>query len=84
MPAEGSTLELVAFVKGENIRDLTAGGRVYIAVKVLPLNDRESDRQESSAFAVFDFQGDVDWVLLKATLEDFPKHTGNSKCPTLT
>ena len=68
MPAEGSTLELVAFVKGENLQDLTAGGRVYIWVKVFP-----TTKTESVASAVFDFQGDVDWVLLKATLEDFPK-----------
>jgi hypothetical protein len=68
MPAPGSTLELVAFVKGENIRDLTAGGRIFIAFKVFPMNETES-----IASAVFDFQGDIDWVLLKATLEDFPK-----------
>ena len=68
MPAEGSTLELVAFVKGEYLQDLTAGGRVYIGVKVFP-----TTKTESVASAVFDFQGDVDWVLLKATLEDFPK-----------
>lgn len=67
MPAPGSTLELVAFVKGENIQDLTAGGRVFIALKVFPMI-----KTESVASAVFDFQGDVDWVLLKATLENFP------------
>ena len=49
MPAEGSTLELAAFVKGENIRDLTLGGRIFIAFKVF------SDSQEGSAYAVFDF-----------------------------
>lgn len=67
MPAPGSTLELVAFVKGEKIQDLTAGGRVFIGLKVFPMNERES-----VASAVFDYQGDVDWVLLKATLENFP------------
>ena len=68
MPAPGSTLELVAFVKGEKIQDLTAGGRVFIGLKVFPMNERES-----VASAVFDYQGDVDWVLLKATLENFPE-----------
>ncbi|MFN3996785.1 hypothetical protein [Algoriphagus sp.] len=58
----------MAFVKGENIQDLTAGGRIFIALKVFP-----TIKTESVASAVFDFQGDVDWVLLKATLEDFPK-----------
>lgn len=83
MPASGSTLELVAFVKGENIEDLTAGGRVFIALKVFPMI-----KTESVASAVFDFQGDVDWVLLKATLEDFPKDAKSIQVtlnmPTLT
>lgn len=73
MPAPGSTLELVAFVKGENIQDLTAGGRIHVGFKALTRNGTESATQKSSASAVFDFQGDVDWVLLKATLENFPK-----------
>lgn len=80
MPAPGSTVELAAFVKGENIRDLTAGGRIFIAFKVLPIN--------RSAYAVFDFQGDVDWVLLKATLENFPEDAESIQVtlnvPTLT
>lgn len=83
MPAPGSTLELVAFVKGENIQDLTAGGRVFIALKVFPMI-----KTESVATAVFDFQGDVDWVLLKATLENFPEEAENIQVtlnmPTLT
>ncbi len=80
MPAPGSTVELAAFVKGEKIRDLTAGGRIFIAFKVLPIN--------RSAYAVFDFQGDVDWVLLKATLENFPEEAESIQVtlnvPTLT
>lgn len=35
MPAPGSTLELYAFVKGENLRDLSAGGRISIFFQVL-------------------------------------------------
>lgn len=68
MPASGSTLELAAFVKGEKLQDLTAGGRVFIMLKVFPMI-----KTEAIATAVFDFQGDVDWVLLKATLEKFPE-----------
>ena len=83
MPAPGSTLELVAFVKGEKIQDLTAGGRVFIGLKVFP-----TIKKESFASAVFDFQGDVDWVLLKATLEDFPEDAESIQVtlnmPTLT
>ncbi|MFT7364948.1 MAG: hypothetical protein ACI9UV_003164, partial [Algoriphagus sp.] len=33
MPAPGSTVELLAFVKGENVRDLTLGGRVFILIQ---------------------------------------------------
>lgn len=71
MPAPGSTLELMAFVKGEDVVDLTAGGRVHIGIKVFPFENSES----RNAFATNEqlFQGDFDWFLLKATLENFPK-----------
>ncbi|MDF2156316.1 hypothetical protein [Algoriphagus sp. CAU 1675] len=71
MPAPGSTLELMAFVKGENVVDLTAGGRVHIGIKVFPFETSES----RNAFATNEqlLQGDFDWILLKATLENFPK-----------
>lgn len=68
MPLPGSTLELVAFIKGENVQDLTAGGRPYIMVKTFP-----QVKQISVAGTSLDMQGDFDWVLVKATLENFPK-----------
>ncbi|GMQ25594.1 hypothetical protein Aoki45_22760 [Algoriphagus sp. oki45] len=68
MPEPGSTVELVAFIKGENVQDLTAGGRVYIMVRTFPQINQISG--ESTAL---DMQGDFDWVLVKATLDNFPK-----------
>ncbi|MFC3416404.1 hypothetical protein [Algoriphagus hitonicola] len=71
MPAPGSTLELLAFVKGEDVIDLTAGGRVHIGIKVFPFENSES--RNASATNEQLFQGDFDWFLLKATLENFPE-----------
>lgn len=68
MPVPGSTLELVAFIKGEKVQDLSLGGRVYIAVKTFP-----QINQISAAGSALDLQGDFNWVLVKATLENFPK-----------
>ncbi|MBN3581678.1 hypothetical protein JYB64_04715 [Algoriphagus aestuarii] len=71
MPAPGSTVELMAFVKGENVVDLTAGGRVFISMKVFP--HEGSNVRSVGATNEELFQGDFDWFLLKATLENFPK-----------
>ena len=68
MPKPGSTLELVAFIKGEKVQDLTLGGRVYIAVSTFP-----QVNQISATTTTLDLQGDFNWVLVKATLENFPK-----------
>lgn len=68
MPVPGSTLELVAFIKGENVQDLTLGGRVFILVRTFP-----QINQISAAGTSLDMQGDFDWVLVSATLENFPK-----------
>ncbi|WP_157359693.1 hypothetical protein [Algoriphagus mannitolivorans] len=68
MPRPGSTLELVAFIKGEKVQDLTLGGRVYIGVSTFP-----QINQISAATTALDLQGDFNWVLVKATLENFPK-----------
>lgn len=71
MPAPGSTVELMAFVKGEDVVDLTAGGRVYILMKVFP--HEGSEIRSVGATNEQLFQGDFDWFLLKAKLENFPK-----------
>lgn len=71
MPAPGSTVELMAFVKGENVVDLTAGGRVHIGMKVF--TNETSESRSVAATNEELFQGDFDWFLLKATLENFPK-----------
>ena len=71
MPAPGSTLELMAFVKGEDVVDLTAGGRVFISMKVFPREGSESRSVGATNEELF--QGDFDWFLLKATMENFPE-----------
>lgn len=65
MPSPGSTVELYAFLKGENIRDLTAGGKINIFFRVLPGGPASGNELE--------LKGDFDWVPLKATLDNFPK-----------
>lgn len=88
MPAQGSTLELTAFVKGENIRDLTVGGNIHIGFKVLPWKDPKLTTEPRGAFSGLELQGDFDWVLMKATLEDFPEDAESIQVtlhmPTLT
>lgn len=71
MPAPGSTVELMAFVKGEDVIDLTLGGRVSIFMQVI--SNENSESRNASATNEELFQGDFDWFLLKATLENFPK-----------
>jgi hypothetical protein len=80
MPAPGNTLELNAFVKGENVKDLTAGGRVYVLIQVFPQGTTSGNEPS--------LKEDFDWVLLKATLENFPKEAESIRVslavPTLT
>jgi hypothetical protein len=71
MPAPGSTVELMAFVKGEDVLDLTLGGRVHIGMKVI--SGENSESRGASATNEELFQGNFDWFLLKTTLENFPK-----------
>ncbi len=72
MPLPGNTVELMAFVKGEDVVDLTLGGRVHIGMKVFSGKNNES--RIASATNEELFQGDFDWFLLKTTLENFPKN----------
>ncbi|MFT4858930.1 MAG: hypothetical protein ACJAWX_001546 [Algoriphagus sp.] len=85
MPAPGSTVELLAFVKGENVRDLTLGGRVFILIQVFPQKDSPGSAGGTNEQLL---QGDFDWLLLKATLENFPKEAESIRVslvvPTLT
>lgn len=66
MPAPGSIVELTAFLKGVNIKNLTEG-RVGIRFRVYP----DSDRNGSSG-EILTLQGDFDWTLLRTTLDGFP------------
>lgn len=66
MPAPGSIVELTAFLKGVDIKNLTEG-RVGIRFRVYP----DSDRNGSSG-EILTLQGDFDWTLLRTTLDGFP------------
>lgn len=66
MPSPGSSVELTAFIKGVNVKNRTEG-RVGVAFRAYPASDRNG-----SAGVTLNLQGDFDWTLVRATLDDFP------------
>jgi hypothetical protein len=66
MPSPGSSVELTAFIKGVDVKNLTEG-RVGVGFRVYPASDRNG-----SSGANLNLQGDFDWTLVRATLENFP------------
>ncbi|SFG28889.1 hypothetical protein SAMN04487988_102330 [Algoriphagus hitonicola] len=68
MPKEGSTLELMAFIKGENIKSLRADNNIFINLDILSSNGERIQSQS----AINELEGDFDWYLLKVTLDNFP------------
>lgn len=70
MPAPRSTLELLVFIKGENIRTSpNSTGKITVFFRV----DPSKDSGGRSAGAQNEIEGNFDWYLLKATLESFPE-----------
>lgn len=67
MPAQGSTVELVAFIKGENIKSLRSGNDVSMSFTA---NVNDGERVRATAFN--QLEGDFDWYLLRATMDSFP------------
>jgi len=66
MPAPGSSVELTAFIKGVDVKNLTEG-RVGVKFRVYPASDRNG-----SSAVILDLQGDFDWTLIRTTLDNFP------------
>jgi hypothetical protein len=68
MPGEGSTVELLAYIKGENIKSLRKDNNVSISF----VANTSNGERISSANAINLIEGDFDWYLLKATMDNFP------------
>ncbi len=68
MPVEGSTVELLAYIKGENIKSLRKDNNVSIFF----VANTSNGERISSANAINLIEGDFDWYLLKATMDNFP------------
>ena len=77
MPAPGSRLELTAFLKGENIRNLTPTGSVFISFQILPWSDKGNNQGRFIMSDKFVLEGDFDWTILSITLDSFPEDAEN-------
>lgn len=73
MPAPGDTLELKAFIKGEEIRNLTPGGNIGIFFRVYPSVSGNFEGRSAHSNTGLKHEGNFDWRLLTATLNGFPK-----------
>jgi hypothetical protein len=70
MPPPGSTVGLLVFLKGENIRTSPQStGGVLTGIRI-DISDNAVDR---GVFSQNEIMGDFDWYLLTTTFENFPK-----------
>lgn len=74
MPALGSSLELVAFVKGENIqRSYPYAPSVLVTFNINPRPEGEAYYQDSNNSSTdFFLEGDFDWTPIIVTTDNFP------------
>ena len=74
MPAPGSSLELVAFVKGENIqRTYPNAPSVLVTLQLIPRPEGEASYKNSTNSSTdFFVDGDFDWAPVFVTLDNFP------------
>lgn len=68
MPREGSTVELLTFIKGENIRSLRKDNNVSISFSGQDSNGEVVTMASANNL----IEGDFDWYLLKTTMDNFP------------
>ncbi|WP_144606151.1 hypothetical protein [Algoriphagus algorifonticola] len=73
MPKEGSTIELLAFIKGENIKSLRADNNIFISLIV---HSDKGERIKSNS-VINQLEGDFDWYLLKVSLDNFPAYANS-------
>jgi hypothetical protein len=90
MPVPGSSVELTAFLKGENIEDLTQGSSIGIFFQVLPRIDSKGNSHGISISSVntIKLEGGFDWRLIRVAQDSFPVEADNIEvrliAPTLT
>lgn len=74
MPAPGSSLELVAFVKGENIRRKYPNApSVLVTFQLTPWPKGEASYKNSTNSSTdFFVEGDFDWTPIFVTIDNFP------------
>lgn len=75
MPVEGSRLELIAFIKGENIRMIKGStASLLITFQVAGRSDKEGNSPNRSAWSdiASKLEGDFDWTPIIITLDSFP------------
>lgn len=68
MPKEGNSIELLAFVKGENIKSLRTDNNIFITLSILS----STGERIGTLSAINQLEGNFDWNLLEATMENFP------------
>ncbi|WP_194776271.1 hypothetical protein [Pararhodonellum marinum] len=72
MPVTGSSLELTAFVKGENIRYLSTG-YIGISISLQPFQEHSPGIRSAHSGKIEFLEGDFDWTPIRLTLENFPE-----------
>ena len=67
MPVPGSSIELTAFLEGENIEDLTQGSGIGVFFQVLSRIDSKANSQgrSISSLNTRKLEGDFDWRLIR-------------------
>ncbi len=75
MPVEGSRLELIAFIKGENIKIIEGStASLLITCHVSGRSDKEGNSPGRSVWSdiASKLEGDFDWSPIRITLDSFP------------
>lgn len=75
MPVEGSRLELIAFVKGENLKMIKGStASLLVTCHVSVRSDKEGNPPDRSIWSdiASKLEGDFDWTPIIITLDSFP------------
>lgn len=79
MPVQGSRLELIAFIKGENIRRLYPySPTVWISFRISTRSDSKENTEGRFVMSDnFFLEGDFDWTPIIITQDSFPAEADN-------